>query len=253
MPIMPGAEPFTADGGPVAVLISHGFTGTPQGVRPLARALAEAGLTVRLPRLPGHGTNWQELNRTRWQDWYSVLDRELTQLHRTCAHVVVAGLSMGGTLVTRLAQEHGPRVTGLVLINPVFRVDDPRMRALPALQYLVGSLPGITNDIKKTDGDPELGYDRIPLRALHSQTQLWRTVIQDLPEVTQPVLLIRSQEDHVVPASSAALFLSRVGSTEVTELVLTDSYHVATLDNDAPRIVEETLRFVGRVTGWPGP
>ncbi len=250
MPLMPGVEPFRADGAPVAALISHGFTGTPQGMRPLAQSLADAGLTVRLPRLPGHGTTWQELQQTRWQDWYAVLEHELTEVRKHCEQVVVIGLSMGGALVTRLAQEHGPRIGGLVLINPAFTITDPRMRILPLLQHVLPTVPGIVSDIKRTDGEPEIGYERVPLKALYSQTQLWKTVVADLPEVNQPVLLFRSRIDHVVPAESSALFLSRVGSTEVTEMVLTDSYHVATLDNDAPKIERETLRFIERVTGW---
>lgn len=72
-------------------------------MRPLAQSLADAGLTVRLPRLPGHGTTWQELQQTRWQDWYAVLEHELTEVRKHCEQVVVIGLSMGGALVTRLA------------------------------------------------------------------------------------------------------------------------------------------------------
>jgi carboxylesterase len=70
-----------------------------------------------------------------------------------------------------------------------------------------------------------------------------------LPEVTQPLLLLRSAEDHVVPASSSRLVLERVGSTNTSEIVLEDSYHVATLDNDAERIVKESLAFIGRLSG----
>jgi carboxylesterase len=244
--VLPGAEPYSHDGSGVGVLVSHGFTGSPKGVRVWAEHFADAGYTVRLPRLPGHGTTWQELNRTRWQDWYAAVDSSFRELHERCDTVFVAGLSMGGALVTRLAQEHGPRVAGLMLVNPVYRVDDPRMRALPLLKSLVPSLAGIANDIKKP-GQDEVAYDRTPLRALHSQTQLWATVARDLPEITQPVLLIRSAEDHVVPASSSALFLSRVSSQDVTEIVLKDSYHVATLDNDAPRIFDESVAFVERL------
>ena len=54
--VQTGAEPFAADGGPVGVLVCHGFTGSPRTVRPWAEHLAAAGLTVRAPRLPGHGT-----------------------------------------------------------------------------------------------------------------------------------------------------------------------------------------------------
>jgi carboxylesterase len=78
--------------------------------------------------------------------------------------------------------------------------------------------------------------------------QAWSEVVRDLPSVTQPVLLLRSAEDHVVPASSSALLLSRISSADVTEIVLPDSYHVATLDNDAERIVTESIAFIRRVT-----
>ncbi len=252
MVIMAGAEPFSHDGSAeVGVLVCHGFTGTPQGMRPVAEHLAETGHTVRLPRLPGHGTTWQEMNRTTWQDWYASVNASFFELRDRCTHVVVVGLSMGGCLVTRIAQEHGSRVAGLVLMNPAFKVEDVRMRALPLLQHVVPSLAGIAGDIKRPDGERELAYDRIPLRALHSQTQLWATVVRDLPDVTQPVLLLRSRVDHVVPASSSALFLSRISSVDVTEIVLEDSYHVMTLDNDAPRVLAETAAFVDRVTRAP--
>jgi carboxylesterase len=155
---------------------------------------------------------------------------------------------MGGTLVTRLAQEHGPRVAGLVLVNPVYKVDDLRLRALPLLQALVPSVAAIGNDIKRP-GQDEGAYDRTPLKALYSQTQLWADVVRDLPEVTQPVLLIHSAQDHVVPVSSSELLLSRLSSSDVTEIVLHESYHVATLDNDAPRIFEESVAFIERLSG----
>ncbi|MGE9808031.1 MULTISPECIES: alpha/beta hydrolase [unclassified Janibacter] len=247
MGVAPGAEPFAHDGGDVGVLVVHGFSGSPKSMRPWAEHLAAQGYTVRLPRLPGHGTTWQEMNRTTWHDWYGEVEREFLALRATCRKVVVVGLSMGGALATRLAQQHHDDVAGLVLVNPAIKVEDVRLKALPLLKRLVPSLPGIGNDIKKP-GQDEGAYDRVPLRALHSQTQLWDTVIRDLPAVSQPVLLLRSAVDNVVPASSSALLLSRISSTDVTEIVLEDSYHVATIDNDAPVIFDESAAFIDRVT-----
>ncbi len=247
MSVRPGAEPFAHDGSDVGVLLVHGFTGSPVGMRPWGQQLADAGYSVRVPRLPGHGTTWQEMNRTRWEDWYAEVERSFAELSTRCSNVVAGGLSMGGTLVTRLAEDHGPAVSGLVLVNPAYKVEDVRLKALPVLKYLVPSLGGISNDIKKP-GQDEGAYDRTPLKALHSQVGGWAQVVRDLPTVTQPILLLRSREDHVVPASSSALLLSRVSSTDVTEIVLTDSYHVATLDNDAERILTESIAFIQRVT-----
>lgn len=250
MPLVsiPGASPFfhTGDSG-VGVLLSHGFTGSTVSMRPWADDLAVAGHSVALPLLPGHGTTWQEMNKTTWQDWYAELSGAFARLTDTCDHVVVAGLSMGGALVTKLAEDHPDRISGLVLVNPAFKVEDPRLKVLPLLQRVLPSLPGIGNDIKKP-GQDEGCYDKIPLKALYSQTQLWGDVVAALGTVRMPVLLFRSPEDHIVPASSSALFLSEVGSDDVHEELLLNSYHVATIDNDAPTIFAMTREFIDRVT-----
>lgn len=246
MPILPGAEPYAVDGGDVAVLFCHGFTGSPQSLRPWAEHHAAAGLTVRLPRLPGHGTTWRELNLTRWPDWYGCVERELLDLAPQ-RPVVVAGLSMGGALALRLAQDHPALVSGLVLVNPAVLTEDPRTRVLPVMRHLVPSLPGVAGDIKRP-GAHELGYDRTPLHAAWSLTQLFADVRGRLGQVTAPLLLLNSTQDHVVPASSSDCVRSSVASRDVTSIALEDSYHVATLDNDASRIFEESLAHVRRVT-----
>ncbi len=247
MATLPGAEPFNHEGSDVGVLLCHGFTGTPQSLRPWGEYLADRGYSVRLPLLPGHGTTWQEMNHTRWQDWYACVDTAFRELHEACESVVVCGLSMGGALALQLAQGHGPRISGLVLVNPAVKFDDPRTLLLPVLKHVVGSLGAIGNDVKK-EGVTELAYTRTPLKAAHSQLAAWQSVIRDLPEVTQPVLLLRSLQDHVVPASSSALILSRISSLDVTEILLEDSYHVATIDNDAQRIFDESAKFIERTT-----
>ena len=247
MPVLPGAEPYAHDGSDVGVLLIHGFSSTPQSMRPWGEHLAAQGYTVRVPRLPGHGTTWQEMNRTRWEDWYAVADREFRALHERCSHVFIGGLSMGGGLALALAQEHGPRVSGLVLVNPAVMFKDWRVRFVPLLKNVVGGLESIANDIKK-EGVTELAYSHTPLKAGHSQLVAWKNLTRDLPEVTQPVLLLRSVDDHVIPAESSAMVLSRISSEDVTEIVLHDSFHVATLDNDAPRIFDESVAFIERLS-----
>jgi carboxylesterase len=251
VPVLPGAEPFAHDAagpnGETGVLLSHGFTGSPRSMRPWAEHLAAEGYTVRLPRLPGHGTSWPELNRTRFEDWYAALDAALTELRGRCSHIVVAGLSMGGTLATKLAEDRGSEVDGVMVVNPLFKLEDWRLTFLPALKWVVPAIPAIGNDIRK-EGVDELAYPKTPLKALHSLVHGLVGVVHELPAVTQPLLLMRSFEDHVVPANSSALMLSRVSSKDVTEVVLENSYHVATLDNDAPQIFEMGDKFVRRVT-----
>jgi carboxylesterase len=244
---MPGAEPYRHDGGGTAVLLCHGFTGTPQSLRPWAEYLAARGLTVSVPLLPGHGTRWQDMQVTGWQDWYAEVDRELAALRSRCSRVFVCGLSMGGTLALRLAQKHGPDVSGLVLVNPSVKADSAQLRAVPVIRHFVPSVAGITSDIAREDG-AEVGYDRTPLHAVHSLSRFWRIVRSGLPQVTQPLLLLHSRVDHVVHPSNSAVVLAGVSSLDVTERVLERSYHVATLDHDAEFVFTESYDFIQRLS-----
>jgi carboxylesterase len=247
-PFFSAGDPERAGGARVGVLLSHGFTGSPASVVPWGRHLAAEGFTVAVPLLPGHGTTWQELNETGWADWYAELESAFAKLRANCDTVVVGGLSMGGGLALRLAADHGSDVAGVVLVNAAVASDNKQLLAVPLLKRFVASMPGITNDIKKP-GQVEHGYDRVPLRALGSLLSAWKDLRRDLPAVTQPLLVLRSAVDHVVDPSSGRIIASTVSSRDVTERILENSYHVATLDNDAPAIFEESAAFVQRVTG----
>lgn len=255
-PVLPGAEPYSHDtpgtqdagsGVPrVGVLLCHGFTGSPQSMRPWADHLVAAGFGVRLPRLPGHGTSWQDMQVTQWDDWYAEVDRAFAELRAAYDHVFVVGLSMGGTLTLRLAERHGADVAGIVLVNASVKADKAVIKLLPVLKLVVPSVPGIGGAIKK-GGVTELAYDRVPLKALASYSKAWPLVQADLPKVTQPVLIFRSTVDPVVHPSNGEMILARISSTDVTDHALTDSYHVATIDNEAETIFSESVGFIRRI------
>lgn len=241
--LLPGAEPFAADGGRIGVVLSHGFTSTPASMLPWAQHLAAAGYTVRLPLLPGHGTTWQDTNRSGWNDWYREIEAAYDEVAARCDTVVAGGLSMGGTLVTRLAEQRGDRIAGLVLVNPSYATERFDARFARYIGWAMHSRPGIGSDIKKPD-TRESTVDRTPVQAFASLQKLWRATLADLPRITAPILLFRSREDHVVEPLSARLLHAGATATTVREVVLEDSYHVATLDNDAERIFQGSVEFI---------
>ncbi len=242
-PVMPGAEPFGLGDGPVGVLLCHGFTGTPQSMRPWGEHLAAAGFTVRCPLLPGHGTRWQDANASTEDDWYAQLSAALDDLTGRCTTVVVAGLSMGGTLALRLAQRRPDDVAALVLVNPSLLTERRDAKLLGLIARITPAWPPIGSDIKKP-GATELAYPRLPTRAAVALHRLWAAVRADLGAVRAPLLLFRSVTDHVVEPASARLLLAGVGSTDTTEVLLHDSFHVATLDNDAPMLFERSVQWI---------
>ncbi len=245
MPLLPDAEPLNLSGSsPAAVLLLHGFCGQPGSVKPWARYLhQQAGLSVGVPRLPGHGTTAAELNRTTWQDWYAEAERALRALQAEHDEVYVMGLSMGGTLTLRLAQTAGDAIAGVVVVNPSVYTTRPDRFALPILRHFIGGFPGITDDIKRP-GVTENGYDKIPLQAAYSLTKLWAVTKQGMGAVTVPIRIYTSIEDHVVEPENSEWILEHVSSTDRHQELLHDSYHVATLDNDADTVFAGSLEFV---------
>jgi carboxylesterase len=247
-PLSVAARPDLTGGRRVGVLLSHGFTGSPYSMRPWGHHLAERGYAVEVPRLPGHGTSWQEMNRTRWEDWYAEVTRSFEKLHAENDVVVAAGLSMGGALVLRLAADQSDRLAGVVVVNPAVQTLRKDVLALPVLKHVVPSFPGIVNDIKKPDVD-EHGYPKTPLKAAASMFAGYRDLRADLGRVTVPLLYFRSTVDHVVDESSEPIILEGVSSADVEVVRLENSFHVATLDNDADLIFERSADFVARVAG----
>lgn len=244
----PEEQPFAADGGRIGVVVSHGFTGTPATMRPWADHLAAAGYTVRLPLLPGHGGSWQETNQSRWPQWYGAVEQAYDEVAARCDIVFAAGLSMGGTLVTRLAEQKGADIAGLILVNPAFGTQRFDAKFAPYITWLIKSRPSIGGDIKKP-GVEEPANDRTPIVAFASLYKLWKLTVADLAKVTAPIRMYRSVEDHVVDPLSAKLLKAGATSTKVEEIMLENSYHVATLDYDADVIFEGSVAFIESLVG----
>ena len=256
-PVLPSAAPLSVPARPeltggrrVGVLLSHGFTGSPGSMRAWGQALAERGYGVEVPRLPGHGTHWRDLNARTWADWYGELERVFAKLAEENDAVVVAGLSMGGALVLRLAADHPDRIAGVIVVNPIAGTKRFDVKLLPVLKHVIPALKGIASDIKKADV-VEDAYRHTPLKALHSLFQALRLLVPDLGKVRAPLLFLRSTVDHVVDEVSEPLILQGVSSGDITVVRLENSYHVATVDNDAERIVDESAAFISRVTQLP--
>jgi len=251
-PILPGAEPWSAAGDAHGVLVLHGFTGNPASMRPLAEACAKAGLTVELPLLPGHGTSLDDMVPTRWEDWSGAAEAEYQALAARCQRVVVTGLSMGGTLTCWLA-EHHPEIAGIALVNPLIQSPDAEIRgALEALAEAgTDVIDAIGSDINK-EGVVESAYPATPVAGLLSLLEGADDTRAGLAGIHCPTLLVSSREDHVVDPVSGDVLARSVGGP-LERIHLENSYHVATLDWDAPLIEQAVVDFAVGVMGGPRP
>lgn len=237
-PVLKGAEPYYAEGGKEGILVSHGFTGSTQSMRPLAEALAEEGYTVCLPRLKGHGTHYEDMERTSRHDWVDSVEEGYRWLKERCDTIYMAGLSMGGTLTLYMAERH-PDIRAIALINAA--IDMPALKEVGDPEE-IRFLDAIGSDIKKPDVT-ELAYEKTPVKSVKEILALMEEVRTSLSDVKCPALILVSEEDHVVPPDNSDMISKEISSAEKETVRLEESYHVATLDNDQQKIIDHIIRF----------
>jgi carboxylesterase len=241
--VMAGAEAFEFSGNDIGILACHGFTGNPYSMHPLGQAFHQAGYTVIGPRLAGHGTSPADMARTGARDWIASVEAAFEALQARCRTIFMTGLSMGGTLTLYMAGRYPDAFAGIIPINPVVRLDSPDMAGLAFATGAPALVPGIGSDIKKP-GVTELAYAEIPVPCFAELHALVSVTHALLPRITAPTLILTSREDHVVPPVNSRLIASAIQSSHIEQIALPNSYHVATLDNDQPLIIEQSLRFI---------
>ncbi|MCL2395941.1 MAG: alpha/beta fold hydrolase, partial [Acidimicrobiaceae bacterium] len=229
--------------GSVAVLLLHGFGDTPSSLRAWGKALADSGTEVSIPRLPGHGARWQELNKTRAEDWVRAAQESLADLRGGHDQVFLMGISLGATLGLRLAELHPAQVGGVVAVNPVAVGLRAAPRFLGIIRYLPRSRRRFAADLKRS-GVTHVGYDRIPLRGAFELRRLASETMSGLAKLTAPVLIVSSGVDHVVAPSDGELIWAGLPTSNRRRLMVGDSYHLVPLDNDAQLLFDESVAFV---------
>jgi carboxylesterase len=250
---MADGKPFFFAGGKTGVLLLHGFTGTTSSMKPMGEYLADKGLTVLGPRLPGHGTDVNDMGRYTYKDWIATAETGLAELQGMCDTVFVSGLSMGGLLTLCLAERHADALAGIIPISaPAHWLVKGGQAALlpfvPVLKYVLKTFPGPGNDLKNPDVT-EVAYEKLNTKAMHELIKLIRVVDGNLGLITAPIRIFHAREDHLVPVENAHYIFEHVASSDKKLIWLENSYHVATLDYDKEKIFEESYRFIKAIAG----
>jgi carboxylesterase len=244
--IMEGAEPFFFQGNDIGILVSHGYTGTPQSMRYYGEALHRAGYTVAGPLLKGHGTTPADMAGTTAQDWIQSLEEALDQLRQTCSSIFMTGLSMGGTLSLYMAAIYPDMFKGVITINAAVRLETPALAALAFDPRAPVTVPGIGSDIKDPNSK-ELAYSEVPVSSIKEGYALSSVTHDLIPKIKCPVLVITSRDDHVVSPANGRIIPNLLTVSRVESLWLDNSYHVATIDNDKDLICEQACSFISSV------
>ena len=241
-------DTFFWKGGPVGVLLIHGYTATTAEVRFLGRFLYERGYTVSGPLLPGHGTTPQDMNRCHWQDWTGAVEQAYRQISTRCDRVFVGGESMGGLLALYLASEH-PEVTGALIYAPALRVQPGVILMARLFAPFVPMTYKQRNPVDAVADERWKGYAANPLRAAVQLGNLQQQVRRCLPRVRQPLLIVQGRLDTAIDPRGAEMVYREAGSPVKELHWMEHSTHCVILDREWEQASALTLSFIERIAG----
>ena len=245
--LIEGAEPFFLPHGTEGVLLIHGFTGMPPEMRLLAESLQQAGYSALCPRLAGHGTSPEDMERTHAEDWYnSVLDGYFL-LRGFCRRVAVIGHSLGALLALRLTTEQ--KVYAAVsLAAPIYIAEERGLADLPPREASVGKFypklrPRLQDVPASCQTAYKIAYKKMPLLSVHELVDFMKTTEAFLPKVQVPLLLFHGRHDHTARKESATYIYQHVASRQ-KEMHYVEAGHMLMLENAREEIFRQTVTFL---------
>jgi carboxylesterase len=249
-----GAEAVTLGGDcAAACLLVHGWVGSRKDFSDLGERLAARGFTVRLMRLPGHGTTPTELMTTEVEDLLDGVRREFQSLKQRYESVTVIGFSLGGALSTLLAAEG--EVDRLVLVAPFFDVTYQWYYVLPPETWNLLISPFVPFVIKgkgfvrvnRREAVPHIySYRVIPTHAVTVLCEAGQRAgsPECLQKIKCPVLLVHAEGDMAACPDAAREAFEKMASEEKQAYWFHDSNHHLLWDFDGPRAMEKIEAFL---------
>jgi carboxylesterase len=253
------------------VILIHGLTGTPNEMRHLAFSIHRAGYNVICPRLANHGEPLPVLKRTTWEELYDSVRTTFLAALEVSDQVYVGGLSMSALLVLLLAEEFGDKLAGGICLAPTLFFDGWAVPWYQRLLPIVAATPlryyiyykerppyGIKNEkiramvhrafsaaqLDNIDNIAKFGYAFFPAALFHQLRRLAKKVIPLLDRVHAPMLLIHPLEDDSASVKNSQLIYDRISSRRKQLVILNDSYHVVTADQEREKVGAAIKEFL---------
>jgi carboxylesterase len=226
----PENYPKFYEGGKTGVLLIHGFTGAPYELLPLAEYLHEAGFSVYLARVAGHGSEPANLNQLTYEDWYESVKYGYFLLKNNCDKIIVAGQSMGGLIAVNTVINND--ANGLILLAPCIKIKNPLSFLVPYVKYFKKF------DEKNVEAkEQKFFYTKYPMEGVHQLIMFTEYTNPLADKINIPVLMFQHMGDRVVSAEASKEFFGRIKTDKKAVYFENDQsgYHALCGDNNPHR------------------
>lgn len=256
--LLPGAQPRFHRGNGIGCLVVHGFMASPAEVGWLGDHLAqEAGYTVYVPRLPGHGMDARHMRRMRWQDWLGQVLDGYQLLAQQCDKVYIAGHSMGGLLALMLAAQQPQALGGVIVAASPIVPPAPIMRWTRWLSLVrpysyhpseddLNATILAEQDARDEETVGRVHYARWSSRAVYELYLLIGETEQILPQVTAPLLLLYAEQDITAAAHNAERIAQSVSSEQVETVLIDEGAHIMFQDVGREVAFDAVAAFIAK-------
>jgi carboxylesterase len=247
-------------GGPHAALLFHGLASSPLEVRFIGRLLQRAGFSVIMPTIAGYSMG---TTGPSWKSWLANVETLYETLSGRYKSVSVGGLSSGATLALALGIRR-PAIPALAIWAVTLRYDG---WAIPWYQWLFRPLYalglgrnyayrerapyGLKNErwrarvaeAMRTHKASTAGPAAIPGAFLHQFMLLTDFVEPNLHRISSDTLIMHAADDETSSPRNAEMVYRNIRAAHKRKILLGDSYHLITMDNERDLVARETIRF----------
>jgi carboxylesterase len=237
-------DPFFFEGGPIGIMLVHGFTATTAEMRPLGEYLHNLGFTVSAPLLLGHNTYPEDINHYTWKDWVSEVEAAYQELAMKSECVFLGGESTGGLLALYLASCH-PEAAGILTYAPALKLT-LRPIDLVTLYALAPFVPYIKQE-DEDDGLAWRGYMAKPLKGVIQLLRLQKATSPRLHKIQTPILIVQGRLDETVHPQVPQMIANAVESNLVEIHWMEHSTHCVALDKELDQVNQITHNFIKKV------
>ena len=155
----------------------------------------------------------EDLNVVKWQEWPAKVENELNLLLRSCDKVFLCGLSMGAGTVLNVAARYSSQLAGIILVNPMIHVKTVPHQLAWIISRFQKMRNSVGDDIKRP-GITEYGYDSLPAVGVYELLKMLHYTRKRLHDVTVPMQLFHSVDDHTLPVTNTEIVMAEVNSRE---------------------------------------